>query len=84
MPGTNIPALPTLKFDLSYHPSIKDNIFEVNIDFPPRGTTIGITTQHCEHNNMSCIYQSENNSLWNHAFPNINRKNFWILIIGRK
>ena len=42
MLGTNISTLQTLKIDLSDHPFIKDNIFEVNVNFPPRGTPIGI------------------------------------------
>ena len=45
MLGTNISILPTLKIDLSNHPFIKDDIFEDNDNFPPRGTPIVITTQ---------------------------------------
>ena len=51
----NISTLPTLKIDLSDHPFIKDNIFEVNVNFPPRGITIVIVTQNCEHHNISYI-----------------------------
>ena len=54
---TNTSTPPILKIDLSYHPFIKDDIFEVNINFPPRFTTIGIVTQYCEHQNMSYISQ---------------------------
>ena len=49
MLGTNISRLPTLKNDLSDHTFIKDDIFEVNANFPPRDTPIGIVTQYCEH-----------------------------------
>ena len=55
--GTNISTLPTLKIDLSHHPFIKYDIFEVNVNLPPRGTTIGIVAQYCGHNNMSYISQ---------------------------
>ena len=37
---TNISTLPTLKIDLSDNPFIKDDIFEANFNFPPRGTPI--------------------------------------------
>ena len=84
MLGQNISTLPTLKFDLSNHPFIKDGIFEVDVSFPPRGTILGIITQYFEHHNMSYISQSENNSPCNHAFPAINGSNFYILSIGRK
>ena len=84
MLGTNTSTLPTLKTDLSYHPIIKNDIFEINVNFPPRGTPVGIVTQLCEHHNISYIYQSENNSPCNHAFPAINRTNVWILIVGIK
>ena len=67
MLGKNISTLPTLKFYPSYHTFIKDDIFEVNVNFPPRGTNIGIVTQYCGHHNMSYISQSENNSLCNHG-----------------
>ena len=82
--GTNNFTLPTLKIYPSDHPFIKDDIFEVRVNFPPRGTHIVIVAQYCEHNNMSYISQSENNIPWNHAFLDINRANVWILIIGRK
>ena len=42
---TNMSTLPTLKIDLSYHPFIKYDIFEVNINLPPRGTPIEIVSQ---------------------------------------
>ena len=65
MLGTNTSTLPKLKLYLSDHPFIKDYIFEVNFNFPPRGTPIGTIKQYCKHNNISYIYQSENNSPWN-------------------
>ena len=46
MLGKNIYTLPTFKTDLSDHPFIKDDIFETNVNFPPRGTPIGIVTQY--------------------------------------
>ena len=84
MLDTTTSTLPTLKIDLSYHPFIKDSIFEGNVNFPPRGTPICITTQYYEHHNMSYISQSENNSPCNHAFPDRNRINVCILVIGIK
>ena len=42
MTGANTSTLPTLKTDLSYHSLIKDDIFEVTVNFQPRGTPIGI------------------------------------------
>ena len=81
---TTTSTLTTLKIDLSDHSFIKDDIFEVIVNFPSRGPPIGITTQYCEHHNMSYISKSENNSPWDHAFPARNRENIWILIIGRK
>ena len=84
MLGKNTSTLPTLKIDLSYHPLNKDDIFEVDVNFPPRGTPIGIVTQYCEHHNMSYISQSTNNSPWNDKFPDRNRTNVWILSIGIK
>ena len=84
MLGTNIYTLTILKIDLSHHPFIKYDIIEVNVIFPLRGTPIDIVTQYCEHHKMSYILQSENNSLWNHAFSAINSNNVWILSIGRK
>ena len=45
MTGTNISTLPILKFDISDYPFIKDDIFEVTVKLPPRGTTIGIVVQ---------------------------------------
>ena len=84
MLGANISTLTILKIDLSDNPFIKDDIFEVNINFPPIGTPIGIVTQYCEHHNISYISQSENKSPWNHAFPYIKSTNEWILSISRK
>ena len=55
MTGTNMFTLPTLKIDLSDHLFIKDYIFEVHINFAPRGTPIGIVSQYFEHHNMSYI-----------------------------
>ena len=45
MLGTNTSTLPTLKIDLSDHPFIKDDIFEGDVNTPPKGTPIGIITQ---------------------------------------
>ena len=55
--GKHKSTLQILKIDFSYHPIIKDDIFEVNVNLLPRGTIIGIVAQYCEHNNMSYIYQ---------------------------
>ena len=57
MIGTNTYTLTTLNMYLSYHLFIKDDIFEVNVNFPPGVTPIGILTQYCEHRNMSYIFQ---------------------------
>ena len=84
MLGTNISTLPTLKNDLSDHPFIKDDIFEINANFQPRGTPVDIVAQYFEHHKMSYISQSKNNSPWNHSFPERNRNNVWILSTGRK
>ena len=84
MTGTNISTLPTLKIDLSDHPFIKEDIFKVNVNFPPRGTHIGIVVQYCEHHNMPYIYRSTKNSPLNCDFTTRNRNNVWILIIGIK
>ena len=75
MLGTSISTLPTLKIDLSDHTFIKDDIFEVNVDFPPRGTTIGIVSQYCENHNMSYICHSTNYIPWNHDLPARNKTN---------
>ena len=58
--GKNISTLPTLKIDLSYHPFIKDDIFEVNDNFPLRGNTIGIIVKYCDHHKISYISHSRN------------------------
>ena len=41
----NTSTLPTLKIDLSYHPFIKNDIFEVHVNFLPRGTPICVVAQ---------------------------------------
>ena len=84
MLGKNTSTLPTLIFDLSDHPFIKDNIFEFDLNLTPIGTPIDIATQYCEHHNMSYISQLKKNSPRNHFFPSRNMTNFWILGIGRK
>ena len=61
MLGTNISTLPTLKIDLSYRPFIRDDIFEVHVNFPPRVNPTGIVAQYCEHHNMTYISKSTNN-----------------------
>ena len=55
---TNYTSLTTFKIDLSDHPFIKYDGFEVNINFTPRVTPIVIVTQYCEHHNMSYISHS--------------------------
>ena len=45
MTGTNVSTLPILKIDLSDHPFIKHDIFEVTVTFSPRGSPIGIVAQ---------------------------------------
>ena len=57
MLGTNNYTLTTLKIDLLDNPFIKYFIFEVNVNFPPRDTPIGIVIKYCEHHNMSYIYE---------------------------
>ena len=84
MLGKNILTFPKLQIDLSYSPFIKDDIFEVKVNFPTRETCIGIVSQYCEHHNMSYISQSANNIPRNHSFPAINRTNVWMISIGRK
>ena len=79
--GKKIP-LSNIKINLSFHPFIKDDIFEVTVIFPPIVTYIGIVDQYCERHNMSYIPQSTNNSPWNHDSPTRNRTNVWILRIG--
>ena len=82
--GTNTSTFPTFKIDLSDHLFIKDYIFKVDVDLPPRGTPIVIVTQYCEHYNMSYISQSTNNSPWNYFLPSRNGTNVFILVVGRK
>ena len=84
MIGTNTSTLTTLNIDLSDHPFVKNDIFEVNVNFPPGGTPIVIVAQYYEYHNMSFISHSINNSPWNHALPARNRTNAWIFSIGRK
>ena len=84
MTVTKVSANITLKIDLSDHPLIKDDIFEVTVTFPPRGTPIGIIYQYCEHHNMYYVSNSKNNSPWNGDLTAINIKNASIIIIGRK
>ena len=73
--GTNTSTLPELKIDLSDHPFIKYVMFKVAINFPPRGTPIGIIAQYFEHHNMYYIYQSTNNIPWYHVFTTRNNTN---------
>ena len=84
MLGTYTSILSILKIDLSDHPLIKYAIFAVNVNLPPRGTPIVIAAQYYEHHSILYISQSTNNSPWNYAFPDRNRTNVYILIIGRK
>ena len=84
MTGTNISTFPISKIYLSDHHFIKDIIFEVNVNLPPRGTPISIIAQYCEHNNISYTDQSTNNIPWDHDFLEINRANFGILSTVRK
>ena len=84
MTGTNISTLTTLKMDLSDNPFVKYDIFEVTVNFPSRGTTIGIVYKYCEHQNIYYVSQSKNNSPRNQYSPVINRTNVWILIIEIK
>ena len=81
MTEKSVYALITLKIDLSDHPFIKYDIFEVTTTFPPRGTPIVIVAQYCEHHNMSYISHTTNNIPCNHALPVIIRTNVWILRI---
>ena len=81
---TNISTLLELKIDLSDHPFIKGCIFESNVNFPKGYTPIGIDAKYCEHNKMSYISHSRNNSPWNHSFQEINSTNVFILVISRK
>ena len=57
--GTNTPTLPKLNIDLSDHPFIKYDVFEVHINFSPGGNPIGIVARYCEHHSMSYISQSK-------------------------
>ena len=49
---TNTSTLTTLKIDLSDHTLIKYDIFEVHVNFSPKGAIIVILAQYCEHHNM--------------------------------
>ena len=82
--GKNISTLTTLQIDLSNHPFIKYDIFEIDVNFPPRCNLIGIVTQYCKHHKISYLFHSTNKIPRNHAFPAINKANFWILVICRK
>ena len=73
-----------IKIDLSYHPFIKYDIFEVAVTFPPIGTPIGNIALYGDHRNMYYISQATNNIPCNRAFTKINRTNVWILSVGRK
>ena len=84
MTGKNISTHPTLKIEPSDYPFIKYDIFEVNVNFPPIVTHIGIVLQYCKHHNMSYIFKSTKNIPWNQALPARNRTNVWIFRIGRK
>ena len=84
MLGTNVSTIQTLQIDLSHHLFIKYDIFEVSVNFPPRGNTIGIVAQNCKHNNISYISQLTNNSPCNYALPARNRANVCILVIRIK
>ena len=57
MIGKNNSTLTTLKINLSDHPFIKYDVFEVNVNFPPRDTPIGIVAQYYDNHNMSYINQ---------------------------
>ena len=81
---TNIYTFPKLKIDLSNHFFIKYDIFEVNINFPPRGTPIGIISNKCEHHKITYIPQWTKNISWDHAFLEGNINDVCILSIGRK
>ena len=52
MVGTNIYNLTKSRTNLSDYPFIKYDIFEANVNFPPRCTPIGIVTKYCEHRNI--------------------------------
>ena len=84
MIGTNIYYLTALKNDLSEHPFIKYDTFEVNVTFPLRGTPIGIVSQYCENHNMYYVSQSKNNIPRKQASTERNITNVCILSIGRK
>ena len=75
----NTSTLPTLKIELLDNPFIKDDIFEVNANFPPRGTPIGIIKKYCVNHNILYVSQSKNNIPWNHYLPERNRTYFCIL-----
>ena len=64
MLGTSTFTLPTLKIDVSDHPFIKYDIFEVHINYLPRCTPIGIVSHYCEYHNMSYISELTNNTPW--------------------
>ena len=77
----DIYSLPMIKIDIFDHPFIKYDIFEATLNFPPEGNPVDIVTQYYDNQNVSYIYQSNNNRPWNKIFPARNRTNVWILII---
>ena len=70
-----------IKIDIFDHPFIKYDIFEATLNFPPKGNPVDIVTQYYDNQNVSYIYQSNNNRPWNKTFPARIRTNVWILII---
>ena len=72
MTSKTFSTLPALKFDLSDHPFIKYDIFQVAVNFPPRGIPVGIVAQYGEHHNMSYTYRETNKRPWNRAYPERN------------
>ena len=80
----NTSTLPTLKIELLDNPFIKDDIFEVNANFPPRGTPIGIIKKYCVNHNTLYVSQSKNNIPRKQASTERNITNVCILSIGRK
>ena len=77
-------TIPTLKIDISDHPFIKDDIFEVKFNLPSIGNPVGIVAQYCKHHNMSYISQSTNKIPCNHTLKDRNRTNVCIIGIDRK
>ena len=71
MTSTNVSTLPTLKIDLTDHPYIKDDVFEVTINFPQRINIIEMVAQYCEHQNITTcpIYPSQKPYPFEPCFP---------------